>query len=344
MTSSLNSSKITCIYCMESKPVNKFDREHVLPEAFGRFNNALVLHDIVCKDCNQYFGNTVDKILARGSMQGAIRYFRGIKPLKEFRDVDQARIQVAARVPGKSDYRQAEFIKTPNGEGVAFTPGIYYWSISSKKEQFVSLEILEKGKWNKSNDIDRQHKVIVSYSDDPKILERIKQSLAKLKLGIEILDIIEETKEGQRVTVVVDAIMEDIILNRAISKIAFNYLAYHMGRDFALKPILNNTRTFIRYGSESGKLVKNISQMKIAGDSEEAKRRRGHIVAIELAADNTTIEGFVEFFGAMTYKVILGKFGQLAIPISSGHYFDIISKQTIQMNSTRSLAKLWIPR
>jgi hypothetical protein len=84
--------------------------------------------------------------------------------------------------------------------------------------------------------------------------------------------------------------------------------------------------------------------MKVAGDREEAARRRGHIVAIELAADNTTIQGFVEFFGVMAYRVMLGKFGQLAIPISSGHYFDVTSKRAIPMDATRPPRGLWVPR
>ena len=333
----------TCIYCKESKSASDFDREHVLPKAFGKFRDTLVLHDAVCKECNQYFGNILDNRLARRSMQGAIRYFRGVKPLKKFRDVDRNRVKLSARAPGQANLRQAEFVETPEGEGLILTPGITYVSISSSKEQFVSLEALERGDWNKSDDIDRQHLVILSYSD-VHILERIRRALIKLKLGVEILDTIDETTAGQRVLVVVDAAKEDILLYRAIAKIAFNYLACKMRRDFALRPIFDRTRAFIRQGSEATIPVKKIPPMKISGDREEAARRRGHIVAIELAADGTTIQGFVEFFGVMTYKVTLGKFGQLAIPISAGHYFDVTSKRVIQMDAFRPPPGLWIRR
>jgi len=342
--SSRSSMNSTCIYCKEQKPVSEFDREHVLPEAFGKFKDALVLHDAVCRECNQYFGNTLDNRLARGSMQGAIRYLRGIKPLQKFRDVDRERVKLSARALGEPTLRQAEFVKTPEGEGLAFTSGISYQSISSNKEQFVSLEALERGNWNKSDDIDRQHPVILSYRGDAQVLERIQQALAKLKLGVEILGTIDRTEAGQRVLVVVDAVIEDVLLDRAIAKIAFNYLAYKIDRDSTLKQIFDKTRAFIRQGSVSTILVKKIPPMKIFGDREEAARRRGHIVAIELAADGTTIVGFVEFFGVMTYKVTLGRFGQLAIPISAGHYFDIISKQVIPMDATRPPPELWIPR
>jgi len=302
------------------------------------------LHNVVCRECNQYFGNTLDNKLARGSMQGAIRYLRGIKSLQKFRDVDKKRVKLSARAPGEPTLRQAEFVKTPEGEGLAFTPGIDYHSISSNKEQFVSLESLERGSWNESDDIDRQYPVILSYRGEAQVLERIQQALAKLKLGIEILGTISKTEAGQRVLVVVDAVIEDVLIYRAIAKIAFNYLTYKMGRDFALQPIFNRIRAFIRYGSVSTILVKKRPRMKISGDCEEAARRRGHIVAIELAEDSTTIVGFVEFFGVMTYKVTLGRFGQLAIPISAGHYFDVKYKQILQMDAIRPSHGLWIPR
>lgn len=341
---SRDSTNSTCIYCKGLKSIAEFDREHVLPESFGKFKGALVLHDAVCRECNQYFGNALDNRLARGSMQGAIRYLRGTKPLQRFKNVDPERVKLSARTLGEPTFRQAEFIKTTEGEGLAFTPGISYQSISSNKEQFVSLEVLERGNWNKSDDIDRQHPVILSYRGDAQVLERIQQALAKLKLRVEILDTISKTEAGQRVLVVVDAVMEDIPLHRAIAKIAFNYLVYKKSRNFALQPIFDGIRAFIRQGSTSTTWVKKIPRMKISGDREEAARRRGHIVAVELAADNTTIVGFVEFFGVMTYKVTLGRFEQIAIPISAGHYFDVISKQAIPMDATRPLSELWIPK
>lgn len=132
--SSRSSMNSTCIYCKEPKPVSEFDREHVLPEAFGKFKDALVLHDAVCSDCNQYFGNTLDNRLARGSMEGAVPYFRGIKPLQRFRDVDRKRVKLSARALGQQNLRQAEFVETPEGDGLIFTPGILYQSISSNKE------------------------------------------------------------------------------------------------------------------------------------------------------------------------------------------------------------------
>lgn len=41
-----------CIYCLIEKEDECFNREHVMPESFGLFENAPVLHGTVCKVCN----------------------------------------------------------------------------------------------------------------------------------------------------------------------------------------------------------------------------------------------------------------------------------------------------
>jgi hypothetical protein len=73
----------TCIYCRTTRPNREFDREHVLPAAFGAFKDSLVLHHAVCKLCNSYFGRTIDRRLARESIEGLERYQFGVKPPEE---------------------------------------------------------------------------------------------------------------------------------------------------------------------------------------------------------------------------------------------------------------------
>lgn len=46
-----------CIYCMEEKGKALFNRDHVIPEAFGTFDDYLVLTS-VCQACNQFMYGT----------------------------------------------------------------------------------------------------------------------------------------------------------------------------------------------------------------------------------------------------------------------------------------------
>jgi len=64
--------------------INCFNnREHVIPQCFGTFYpNNLVLHNCVCNECNQYFGNEIELYMGRDTVEGVFRYQYGIKPRK----------------------------------------------------------------------------------------------------------------------------------------------------------------------------------------------------------------------------------------------------------------------
>ena len=73
-----------CIYCLEDKSVSSFQHtDHVIPQAFGRFQNNLTLNELVCDDCNQYFGDSIELSLGRDSLEGIARYNHGIRSKRE---------------------------------------------------------------------------------------------------------------------------------------------------------------------------------------------------------------------------------------------------------------------
>jgi hypothetical protein len=74
----------TCIYCLELKPSSQFNKEHVLQDAYGQYLNALTLINKICKNCNDTFGNGIDRELARNSIEGERRFTQNIKCEKEF--------------------------------------------------------------------------------------------------------------------------------------------------------------------------------------------------------------------------------------------------------------------
>ena len=75
---------VTCIYCLQARPVSAFrHREHVMSRCFGTFRpDNLILREVVCDECNQYFGENIELILGRDSIEGILRYRHGIKPEK----------------------------------------------------------------------------------------------------------------------------------------------------------------------------------------------------------------------------------------------------------------------
>src|SRR5476651_2701380 len=73
-----------CIYCLKAEDATSFtNKEHVLPRAFGTFNNNLTLKNEVCNSCNQKFGNELEVFLGRDSYEGISRY--KFKPQKNYK-------------------------------------------------------------------------------------------------------------------------------------------------------------------------------------------------------------------------------------------------------------------
>src|SRR5438445_4542100 len=58
-----------CIYCKAVAPTVRFNREHVVQNGFGKFREALVLHDAVCEPCNTFFSGSIDIALTRDSVE-----------------------------------------------------------------------------------------------------------------------------------------------------------------------------------------------------------------------------------------------------------------------------------
>jgi len=71
----------------------------------------------------------------------------------------------------------------------------------------------------------------------------------------------------------------DRVLARAISKIAFNYMAFHAGSKFALNESFDSVRRFIRYdeGHEDWRqFVRFLSKPLLADETDDLRVTQGH--------------------------------------------------------------------
>jgi len=92
-----------CIWCEESKQwhpkrlrkkfagssPHKFSQEHVLLDCLGAFEQDLTLGDLVCAECNQKFGDSMDRMYGRSGIEGLVRLKMGHKPADELIDFDE---------------------------------------------------------------------------------------------------------------------------------------------------------------------------------------------------------------------------------------------------------------
>lgn len=314
---------ITCIYCNESKIKEKglWNREHVIPEAFGKFKNNFVLHCTVCKDCNQRFGDEIDLILSRESYEGKVlRYtewnkdITGFKEYKKFKSenifVEQNEISGAiaelTRKDGQLSIAPKSQLLIKNGNGydsyeLGSIPHHSYFENQgidlSATDSFLMLgsfediikEMEEKGynpKLHEMNDI-KDHEISAKYSW-----------------------CIENSFRG-------------------IAKIAFNYLAYWKGRDYVLRPSFNMIREFIYSGRIQDEVPVFPSSDPILKIS---KQPLGHIITIDTIEDSNTLVALLSLFNCITYRVLLSP----SIIVNKdedrkGHFFNPFSGEIFDL-------------
>ena len=131
----------SCIYCLESKPESAFNREHVIPEAFGVFANNLVL-DCVCEDCNTYFGKHLDLVVARDSIESLDRVRVGLKKPSEYKTLGRRGRTHSRFESGPLKGAFAHHVPDPSGDGLAVAPSPQIGIKRSEDAEFVWYRLM----------------------------------------------------------------------------------------------------------------------------------------------------------------------------------------------------------
>ena len=117
----------------------------------------------------------------------------------------------------------------------------------------------------------------------------------------------------------------DRLLASAIAKIAFNYMAFHAGADFALNASFDQVRRFIRddHGGEDWrKFVSFVSKPLLAEETEDLMVTRGHILILGWRHFDTLIV-WVSPYNSMAYEVTLTRsYRGVWQPLQIGQLFD----------------------
>ena len=312
-----------CIYCRELKPVGAFNREHVLSEAFGHFNDTLVLHKTVCKDCNTHFDRQLERRYTRGSVETLLRFETGLKelpapvvklPFVEVTlppDHDWHGIRLGLRMEGKLRihvFPQAAFLEKESGRWIFLT----------------SYEI-DRGALKDTTrfDLSKSRVFGEAQSDRKAVLEQLRD------LGITFENWADEAStsggfDGQDLPVEITITVNKGI-RRCVAKYAFNYLAHECGKQFALNSAFDAARSFIRYGTEpTEQLVRekcDLETVKWFGDNQPGDK--AHELSV-WCGPHDSILGHVSLFGCMHYDVLLApRYDSVLLPVSSCHRYHL---------------------
>lgn len=330
-----------CIYCLRYLDANDFNAEHVIPEAFGKFEDNLVLNESVCGECNQYFGDNLELIFARDSFEAYDRVRHGLKSPAKLHDLGHRRLTFALADEGPwAGLRLA--LTAKNGMAVVSpVPQVRFCSRRGDQKIFVTEAELQNPDESLLKEIDPAGGIAI-FSPSESTERRLIKALSRMEIRFEKKSDIPPPRidEGEIEVEVQTKI--DPIVNRCVAKIAFNYLAYTSGDSFVHGESFDAVRSFIRAGQKPGyRLVRVSDDPILADDLKHIRQTDGHLITVNWTRDNRHVIAQLSLFNRITYHVSLARYcSGLWRQIRSGHHFDIESRSTSELVGT----SLIVPR
>jgi hypothetical protein len=324
-----------CIYCLQDKSKSSFQkREHVIPQFFGRFTpDNLILRELVCDECNQFFGDKIELFWGRDSLESILRLKHGLRPKDSLKNRKRVRSKIhegdfkGAIVREKLD----EFGKI--GAELSIQAGFFH---KDRKEYDYfeignipfSDELVERGYEIKNCTI-----LLIGYNEEIKLLEKeLNEKGIPIKGDSKLL---KKPEPSGMIQIESEATLDRVIM-RGICKIAFNYLAYHTSNRFVLKNIFNGIRNYIRYDNGDSEVYLSVNQPPILHADRRLEKigkkvTEGHLIVLGWKNGRTIISK-LSFFNAHTYGITLcNDYDGLWIPFKSGHHFDIRTKEVSKL-------------
>ncbi len=330
---------IKCIYCLQDKPKDAFIKtEHVLPQSFGVFKNNFTLNNVVCDDCNTFFGNELEIALARDSMEGLIRYDHNLKSPSEFKTIGKRSRRIFRLPDGelKGAYSYPKY--SPDAKRILLYPLPQIGFLKGNVREFFLLNQIPDKDYLLKNFSMQHPQAVIILGCDPAIADKI-----LMDKGITVKDCGQpDFPPDDRI---VDVLCEvegsiDQTIMRAVAKIGFNYLTYWQGAAFVLHKDFNIIRKFILTGEKTDYPLIKIDQNSILGDEPiEGRRRSGHIVTTNWACDGVSIIAQVSLMNWMKYTVCLARnFSGEHRDIKIGHFFNFPGQSILSLTTDKEAA------
>lgn len=327
---------IQCIYCQEVKPTSAYKKvEHVIPQSFGKFRENLTLKHSVCDSCNQFFGDKIELILARDTLEGQSRPDFGIKKPEDFKSLGpESRIRIK-NVEGefKGAYAFLAYSKANQKIMLQPIPQVGFRRTDSGEiEYFLIDRIPDKKQLEKSGFILQGHKSIRLLGLG---VEEASRKLAEKGIPFRYESDVVPAPSSESLLVERQATIDRTIF-RATAKIAFNYLAYWEGSEFVRQSSFDRIRQFIRYGLEESFPLVRLSQNPILSD-EGTRRRIGHLVTVAWATDVMSLVSQVSLLNLFTYSVCLArKYEGVQKNVVRGHFFNTYDGEIFELGINKS--------
>jgi hypothetical protein len=292
-----------CIYCREEKADGKFNREHVLSQGFGKFEDNLTLGD-VCRSCNKTMGDTIETPAIRGSVEGIHRFHtEELRDPQSFAKTPRNRVTFERQEPGWEGVRLFVHLSDDGDDVVEELPPQVRITYKDGRETIYLLADLPETGIDKTTVA--TYRIYGSEKDD---LIAVAEALAKRGLTPKWQEPVEQLPSDSRISVAARAVYDDLS-RRVVAKISFNYLASVMGANFVLKPEFDEIRRFIRYGEGRGAAFVQPTDVRFLQEERETPGFRAtedHFVAISHLSTGPLV-GHVSIFNMIHNEIVLSR-------------------------------------
>ena len=325
-----------CIYCLEERGRGSYTKvEHVLPQSFGTFEpQNFILRNVVCDECNQYFGSNLEIHLGRDTYEGQLRFTHGVKDASEFQSAGQQTRIVLKLAEGpfagcfvkrRFAPRKGEIEVTPLPQvGFLLAPTDHY-------EYFLLADIPSLAELQVKGFNGDRPRSIRGVAVDPEVLT---QFLEERGIPFRFAGVDDSPSDRPETILCQFEGTIDQVIRRAIAKIAFNYLAHWQGPEFLHRPEFDMARRYIRYGTlPDYKMMRVDEEAILEGEPLEGPRVLGHIITAGWT-DVRSVLAQVALFNWLSYRISLTKeFPHPRPEIQRGHIFDVTNRKIHELGS-----------
>lgn len=327
-----------CIYCKKDRlPSFYKKREHVIPQAFGRFSpDNFVLKNCVCDECNQHFGDKIELFLGRDSFESIERLRHGIKPKGPLKDRKRIKSRIKSGPWKGTIVKERCFLETGH-IGIEKTVQAGFYHTERNEYDFFEVTDIPSAKDLVEMGYAVKNAQIWLIAEDGEELNTLIKLLKEQ--GIEVsskTDLIVPNFPGEIVPVET-AITLDRTIMRGLCKIAFNYLAFVTTPGFVLAPDFDNIRRFIRFDEGNSNNFLRVNLPPILYDDQiadkiGAKVTDGHLITVDWKRN--AVMSKLSLFNTHTFGINLcNNFKGIWRPIRSGHHFDVETKEITKLFS-----------
>jgi hypothetical protein len=292
----------------------------------------------VCDDCNQYFGDNLENFLARDTYEGLLRFTEDTRSTTSYRNLG-IRSTISFRI-NEGIYKNSLAYLEPNEQSEVLElhplPQIGFKLKNAFEYDFYLMSAFPtRDEFNFAKYDLQNSKAFMILGID---IESASEKLSSIGLAF-YQNSSEKSPfiQGGTLEVEVTSHITETI-QRCISKIAFNYLAYWNDSEVMLHNTFDKVRNFIRYGTRTEIPILHYSEIPIMQDEPDLEHRRfGHILTVNKNSYGDAIIANVSLFNFISYKCLLS-WGSLAnnVILNKGSFFNLADLRILEIGNSAS--------